>query len=37
MENLTKCITHNLWDDLEMHINDFFDKKNFKDILKNKR
>ena len=21
---LTKCITHNLWDDLEMHINDFF-------------
>ena len=24
---LTKCITHNLWDDLEMHINDFFDKK----------
>ena len=24
---LTKCITHNLWDDLEIHINDFFDKK----------
>ena len=32
---LTKCITHNLWDDLEMHINDFFDKKNLRDILKN--
>ena len=32
---LTKCITHNLWDDLEMHINDFFDKKNLGDILKN--
>ena len=32
---LTKCITHNLWDDLEMHINDFFDKKNLGDVLKN--
>ena len=32
---LTKCITHNLWDDLEIHINDFFDKKNLEDILKN--
>ena len=31
---LTKCITHNLWDDLEMHINDFFDKKNLGDLLK---
>jgi Rrf2 family iron-sulfur cluster assembly transcriptional regulator len=31
----TKCITHYLWDDLEMHINDFFDKKNLGDILKN--
>ena len=32
---LTKCITHNLWDDLEIHINDFFDKKNLGDVLKN--
>ena len=32
---LTKCITHNLWDDLEIHINDFFDKKNLRDLLKN--
>ena len=32
---LTKCITHNLWDDLEMHINDFFEKKNLGDLLKN--
>ena len=32
---LTKCITHNLWDDREMHINDFFDKKNLGDLLKN--
>ena len=31
---LTKCITHYLWDDLEMHINDFFDKKNLGDLLK---
>ena len=32
---LTKCITHYLWDDLEMHINDFFDKKNLADLIKN--
>jgi len=32
---LTKCITHYLWDDLEMHINDFFDKRNLADLLKN--
>ena len=32
---LTKCIAHYLWDDLEMHINDFFDKKNLGDLLKN--
>ena len=30
----TKCITHNLWDELEIHINDFFDKKNLGDLLK---
>ena len=23
----SKCITHNLWDELEIHINDFFKKK----------
>tara|TARA_B100000686_G_scaffold338683_1_gene411558 strand:+ start:2434 stop:2874 length:441 start_codon:yes stop_codon:yes gene_type:complete len=28
-----KCITHNLWDDLEMHINDFFEKNTLKDII----
>ena len=32
---LTKCNTHYLWDDLETHINDFFDKKNLADLLKN--
>ena len=31
---LTKCITHYLWDELEIHINDFFDKKNLGDFLK---
>ena len=28
-----KCITHNLWDDLEHHINNFFEKNTLKDIL----
>ena len=29
-----KCITHYLWDELEIYINDFFDKKNLEDLLK---
>ena len=29
-----KCITHNLWDDLENHINDFFDKVSLSDVIK---
>ena len=29
-----KCITHYLWDELELYINDFFDKKNLGDLLK---
>ena len=33
---LTKCITHNLWDELELHINNFFEKKNLADLAKNK-
>jgi len=28
-----KCITHNLWDDLETHINKFFEDNTLKDIL----
>ena len=28
-----KCITHNLWDDLEAHINKFFEDNTLKDIL----
>ena len=29
----TKCITHNLWDDLEIYINNFFEKNTLKDII----
>ncbi len=28
-----KCITHNLWDDLERHINNFFEKRNLQDLV----
>ena len=28
-----KCITHNLWDDLEIHINKFFEENTLDDIL----
>ena len=28
-----KCITHNLWDELETHINNFFEKNTLKDII----
>ena len=30
---LIKCITHNLWDDLENHINKFFESNTLNDIL----
>jgi len=30
---LIKCITHNLWDDLEVYINNFFEKNTLKDIV----
>ena len=30
----TKCVTHNLWDELENHINSFFQKKSLEDLLK---
>ena len=33
----TKCITHNLWDELEMHINSFFESKSLDDLLKNNK
>ena len=28
-----KCITHNLWNDLEIHINKFFEDNTLKDVL----
>ena len=28
-----KCITHTLWDDLENHINNFFEKNTLRDIV----
>ena len=31
--NSIKCITHDLWDDLESHINNFFEKNTLKDII----
>ena len=31
----SKCITHDLWDELETHINTFFEKKSLEDLLKN--
>ena len=30
----TKCLTHNLWDDLESHINNFFREKSLEDLVK---
>ena len=29
----TKCISHNLWDELEDYINDFFKKKSLVDLI----
>ncbi len=33
----TKCITHDLWDELEIHINSFFENKSLEDLIKNKK
>ena len=30
----TKCITHNLWDELDRHINGFFEKVKLQDLTK---
>jgi len=32
-----KCITHNLWDDLDQHINSFFEKVKLEDLVDKKR
>ena len=31
-----KCITHNLWDDLETHINNFFERVSLNDVINQK-
>jgi len=31
-----KCISHNLWDELEDYINDFFKKKSLEDLVNKK-
>jgi len=31
----TKCITHNLWDELDRHINGFFENVKLQDLTKN--
>ncbi len=31
---LTKCITHNLWDQLDQHINNFFERVKLQDLVK---
>ena len=31
----TKCITHNLWDELDVHINAFFENKKLEDLIRN--
>ncbi len=33
----SKCITHDLWDELEDYINDFFRKKNLGDLINQKK
>ena len=33
----SKCITHNLWDELQVHINDFFEQKNLKNLITNSK
>ena len=33
----TKCITHDLWDELETHINSFFENKSLEDLIKNNK
>ena len=30
----TKCITNNLWDELDQHINNFFEKVKLQDLVK---
>ena len=33
----TKCMTHDLWDELEVHINTFFENKSLEDLINNNK
>ena len=33
----SKCITHNLWDELEIYINNFFEQKSLGDLVTNQK
>ena len=33
----SKCITHDLWDELETHINTFFENKSLEDLIKSNK
>ena len=33
----TKCLTHDLWDELENHIHSFFNEKSLEDLVRNNR
>ena len=33
----SKCITHNLWDELEVHITTFFENKSLKDLVQDNK
>ena len=32
----SKCVTHNLWNELETHINSFFEQKSLEDLVSKK-
>ncbi len=32
----SKCLTHNLWDELDLHINSFFENKKLGDLVRRK-
>ena len=33
----SKCITHNLWDELEIYINNFFEEKSLNDLVNHQK
>ena len=32
----SKCVTHDLWNELETHINSFFEQKSLEDLVSKK-